>query len=70
MSLFKCWVQRDELFMPFAFLTQVQNMVEKWHIYMTADGRISLAGLPVNKTEYLSDALIDSVKFLVIKGKL
>lgn len=40
--------------------TQSDNMTEKWHVYMTKDGRISLAGLPSSKCGYLSDAIIDS----------
>lgn len=40
---------------------QVKNMTEKWHVYMTGDGRISLAGLSSSKCDYLADAIIDSV---------
>ncbi|KAG0466935.1 hypothetical protein HPP92_018515 [Vanilla planifolia] len=39
---------------------QSDNMTNKWHVYMTKDGRISLAGLSLSKCEYLSDAIIDS----------
>ncbi|WOK92142.1 aspartate aminotransferase, chloroplastic [Canna indica] len=39
---------------------QSDNMTDKWHIYMTKDGRISLAGLSLSKCEYLADAIIDS----------
>lgn len=39
---------------------QVENMTKKWHVYMTKDGRISLAGLSSAKAEYLADAIIDS----------
>ncbi|KAG0571050.1 hypothetical protein KC19_6G207800 [Ceratodon purpureus] len=39
---------------------QSDNMTNKWHIYMTKDGRISLAGLNLAKCEYLADAIIDS----------
>ncbi|TYI25628.1 hypothetical protein ES332_A05G062600v1 [Gossypium tomentosum] len=39
---------------------QCDNMTTKWHIYMTKDGRISLAGLSLAKCEYLADAIIDS----------
>nr|QMX78322.1 chloroplast aspartate aminotransferase [Cichorium intybus] len=39
---------------------QSDNMTDKWHIYMTKDGRISLAGLSAAKCEYLADAIIDS----------
>ena len=37
-------------------------MVNKWHVYMTRDGRISLAGLHSAKVEYLADAIVDSFK--------
>ncbi|XXG47129.1 hypothetical protein AAC387_Pa02g1822 [Persea americana] len=36
------------------------NMTNKWHVYMTKDGRISLARLSLAKCEYLTDAIIDS----------
>ena len=39
---------------------QVENMTKKWHVYMTKDGRISLAGLSSAKAEYLAAAIIDS----------
>ncbi|KAK6162101.1 hypothetical protein DH2020_001942 [Rehmannia glutinosa] len=39
---------------------QIENMTSKWHVYMTKDGRISLAGLSSAKCEYLADAFIDS----------
>ncbi|XWS72725.1 hypothetical protein CRYUN_Cryun02cG0065000 [Craigia yunnanensis] len=39
---------------------QCDNMTNKWHVYMTKDGRISLAGLSLAKCEYLADAIIDS----------
>lgn len=41
---------------------QVENMTGKHHIYMTKDGRISLAGLPSSKAEYLANAIVDSFK--------
>jgi len=41
---------------------QVENMTNKWAIYMTKDGRISLAGLSLAKCEYLADAIVDSLK--------
>jgi aspartate/tyrosine/aromatic aminotransferase len=46
----------------------VENMTNKHHIYMTKDGRISLAGLPSSKAEYLAKAIDDSVRN--IKSKL
>eukprot|EP00887_Chlorella_sp_A99_P005444 scaffold1.g5444.t1 len=39
---------------------QVENMTSKWHIYMTRDGRISLAGLNKARAEYLARAIDDS----------
>jgi aspartate aminotransferase, chloroplastic len=39
---------------------QSDNMADKWHVYMTKDGRISLAGLNLAKCDYLADAIIDS----------
>jgi aspartate aminotransferase len=41
---------------------QVENMTAKWHIYMTKDGRISLAGLSLSKCEYVAQAIVDSLK--------
>lgn len=42
---------------------QVENcMTAKHHIYMTKDGRISLAGLSSSKVEYLSNAIDDSFR--------
>ncbi|KAL2525748.1 Aspartate aminotransferase [Abeliophyllum distichum] len=41
-------------------ITQSENMTNKWHVYMTKDGRISLAGLSSAKCEYLADAIVDS----------
>lgn len=41
---------------------QVENMTNKWHVYMTKDGRISLAGLSISKCGYLADAIVDSFK--------
>eukprot|EP00195_Chlamydomonas_chlamydogama_P011440 CAMPEP_0202901242 /NCGR_PEP_ID=MMETSP1392-20130828/14143_1 /ASSEMBLY_ACC=CAM_ASM_000868 /TAXON_ID=225041 /ORGANISM="Chlamydomonas chlamydogama, Strain SAG 11-48b" /LENGTH=435 /DNA_ID=CAMNT_0049587777 /DNA_START=77 /DNA_END=1384 /DNA_ORIENTATION=+ len=41
---------------------QVDNMTNKWHVYMTRDGRISLAGLNSAKVDYLANAIVDSFK--------
>ncbi|GFR52883.1 hypothetical protein Agub_g15515 [Astrephomene gubernaculifera] len=41
---------------------QVDNMTNKHAVYMTRDGRISLAGLNSAKVEYLADAIVDSVR--------
>lgn len=37
-------------------------MTNKHAIFMTRDGRISLAGLSSAKVAYLADAMIDSIK--------
>jgi len=34
---------------------QVNELREKWHIYMTMDGRISIAGLNTKNLEYVAD---------------
>ncbi|KAL1885906.1 Aspartate aminotransferase, cytoplasmic [Paecilomyces lecythidis] len=39
---------------------QVQVLREKWHIYMTKNGRISMAGLNTHNIDYVAEA-IDSV---------
>jgi aspartate aminotransferase, chloroplastic len=41
---------------------QVARMTEKHHVYMTGDGRISLAGLSSAKAAYLAAAMADCVK--------
>lgn len=40
--------------------TQVKILREKWHIYMTKNGRISVAGLNTNNIDYFAEA-VDSV---------
>lgn len=42
--------------------TQVDNMTNKHAVFMTRDGRISLAGLSSSKVDYLADAIVDSVR--------
>ena len=37
-------------------------MTNKWHVYMTFDGRISMAGLSASKCSYLAEAINDSVR--------
>ncbi|KAI9924953.1 hypothetical protein ASPWEDRAFT_119710 [Aspergillus wentii DTO 134E9] len=39
---------------------QVKVLREKWHVYMTKNGRISMAGLNTNNLDYFADA-VDSV---------
>ena len=41
---------------------QVENMTNKHHVYMTKDGRISLAGLSQEKCAYLANAIDDSFR--------
>jgi aspartate aminotransferase len=39
---------------------QVDNMTNKWHIFMTRDGRISMAGLNSARVGQLANAMVDS----------
>ena len=41
---------------------QVDNMTRKWHVYMTRDGRISMAGLSAARCGHLAAAIEDSVR--------
>jgi len=41
---------------------QVKRMTDVHHVYMTGDGRISLAGLSAAKAGYLAAAMADSIK--------
>lgn len=45
-----------------AAAAQVDNMTNKHAVFMTRDGRISLAGLSSSKVAYLADAIVDSVR--------
>ena len=40
---------------------QVEIMTNKWHVFMTRDGRISMAGLSGDKCKYLADAMKDAI---------
>ncbi|KAJ5113264.1 hypothetical protein N7456_001798 [Penicillium angulare] len=40
--------------------TQVKALRDKWHVYMTKNGRISMAGLNTNNIDYFAEA-VDSV---------
>lgn len=53
---------RCTLIMTCCGAMQVENMTNKHHVYMTKDGRISLAGLNKAKSEYLAKAIDDSVR--------
>jgi len=41
---------------------QVKTLKEKWHVYMTSDGRISMAGVSSDKVKYLAEAIHDVSK--------
>lgn len=41
---------------------QVRVMTDKWHVYMTFDGRISMAGLSSTKCHYLAEAIADAIR--------
>jgi len=41
---------------------QVERMVEEFHIYMTADGRISMAGLNPSNVDYVAECIDKCVK--------
>jgi hypothetical protein len=49
-------------FVFFCLLPQVDNMTNKHAVFMTRDGRISLAGLSSSKVDYLADAMVDSIR--------
>eukprot|EP00761_Pharyngomonas_kirbyi_P012597 gb/GECH01012624.1/.p1 GENE.gb/GECH01012624.1/~~gb/GECH01012624.1/.p1 ORF type:complete len:466 (+),score=110.46 gb/GECH01012624.1/:1-1398(+) len=40
---------------------QVKHLTDKYHIYLTSNGRISMAGLSKNTCPYLADAIKDAV---------
>jgi aspartate aminotransferase len=40
---------------------QVDHMAAKWFVFMTRDGRISMAGLNSKSVDRLADAIVDSV---------
>ena len=42
--------------------SQVDNMTNKHAVFMTRDGRISLAGLSSSKVDYLADAMVESIR--------
>ncbi|GBF94795.1 aspartate aminotransferase [Raphidocelis subcapitata] len=41
---------------------QCIHLRDKWHIYMTLDGRISMAGVSHKRVRYLADAIADAVR--------
>ncbi len=40
----------------------MQVLTQKWHIYLTADSRISMAGLSSASCRYLAEAINDAVR--------
>ena len=40
---------------------QVEAIIEKHHVYMTPDGRISLSGLNTNNVDHVANAFKDVV---------
>jgi aspartate aminotransferase, mitochondrial len=42
--------------------SQTQALAEKAHVYMTRDGRISMAGLNANNIEYFAQSVDAAVK--------
>jgi len=46
---------------------QVQILIQKHHIYLTGDGRISLAGLSTKTVPILADAIVDAVSLTTQK---
>ena len=49
---------------PFCGLlqAQVEHMTANWHVYMTLDGRISMAGLNKASCGYLAEAMKDAIR--------
>lgn len=42
---------------------QVNRLVKEFHIYMTYDGRISMAGVTTSNVSYLANAIHEVTKF-------
>jgi aspartate/tyrosine/aromatic aminotransferase len=40
---------------------QCKRLTERWHVYLTGDGRISMAGLSSSRVGYLAAAIKDVV---------
>jgi len=41
---------------------QCEHMTNKWHVYLTMDGRISMAGVRKSTAGRLADAIVDALK--------
>jgi aspartate aminotransferase len=42
--------------------SQVEQLINKYHIYLTKDGRISMAGVTSKNVEYLAKAIHEVTK--------
>lgn len=43
-------------------MLQVERLTKEFHVYLTKDGRISMAGVTSNNVEYLAKAIHDITK--------
>ena len=41
---------------------QVERIIKDYHVYMTADGRISVAGINTNNVTYVANAIHEVTK--------
>lgn len=41
---------------------QCKHLVEKYHVYLTKSGRISMCGVNTNNLDYLANAIVETVK--------
>lgn len=41
---------------------QVDNLKDNWHVYLTRDGRISMAGISSGNVKYLAEAIHNVTK--------
>lgn len=41
---------------------QCKHLVEKYHVYLTKSGRISMCGVNTNNIDYLAKAITETVK--------
>lgn len=61
-----CWrhIAAQRGMFSFTGLTraQCQHLTDKFHIYLSPDGRISLGGLPIAKCRYVAEAIKDAVE--------
>lgn len=41
---------------------QCEHLTRQWHVYLTMDGRISMAGLSAARAGYMADAIVDALR--------